>query len=937
MNKSSNSSNKKTIKVVSKSTSRPSSTSGVLRSPNSTSSRTAHATNRAISSSNRATSNPSSRPTTKSATHKGHTMKTSLYDNLLYKIKTRRDARDRKRAEDLATLPKQPIARFFAKLHPKRVLKFWFSFDGLKFLGKTIFGGFLIGIILLGGLFLYFKKDLNAIKLDKLEVSDTVNTYLDRNGKLLWEDRGEGSYRLVVDGANISSYMRQATVAIEDRNFYNHPGINFRGLARAFLATLSGKGVQGGSTITQQLIKQVYFAEEAANRGLSGIPRKIKEAILALEVEKMYNKEQIITMYLNESPYGGRRNGVESGARTYFGKSAKTLTLAESALLASIPNNPAVLNPYNVAGRPALLSRQHKTLDVMAELGYISAQQAEEAKKVPIFDQIKPEGNQYQNLKAPHYVLEVKKQLEEKYGVKMMRKGGFTIKTTLDLRLQDIAEQAVATGAKMMRNNGSNNISLSSVDVETGQVIAMVGSSNWETPVYGQVNAATALLEPGSTIKPILDYAPLFTQRSGQNFGPGTILRDENIDAIYCAGASSNCRLRNYTGAFYGNVTIRQSLANSLNIGAVKSLYINGVDESLKVARGLGDISYCSNNSNAGLSMAIGSGCNVRPIEHANAYASLARGGIYKALSYVLEIKNSAGDVIESWKDLKGTRVIEDQAAYLIMDILGDASARGLVFGAQAHSFGFNIPNVWTASKTGTTTTNISSMTKDSWIASVSPAISTVVWNGNHDGSGLHSSSNDLVRRVVHNYMSGAHLDVYEKDGKWQKNQKPQQPAGIQTLTVNGRRDLWPSWYNSKTSGTETQELEFNKYTKKLAAECTPKNQIVTITATKTTDPVSKKTFWYVPEPYDRETEDTCNYQPPTVKLYRYGSSLRVSISKGSAKLDKYDLLVDGEVKEEGQITNTSFDLKYKLSSSDKKIKIRISDTADYVATDEID
>ena len=920
MNKSSNSNSKK-IKVVNKPSLRTAKTRPTTSSTNTSYARPSSAAS-------------SIKP---SAAAKNRTIKAGLYDNLLYKIKTRQDARDRKRAEDLAKLPKQPIARFFAKMHPKRVFKFWFSFSGLKFFGKLVFGGFLVGVIILGGLFLYFKKDLNAIKLDKLEVSDTVNTYLDRNGKLLWEDRGEGSYRLVVDGANISSYMRQATVAIEDRNFYNHPGINFKALVRAFIATLSRRGVQGGSTITQQLIKQVYFAEEAANRGLSGIPRKIKEAILALEVEKMYNKEQIITMYLNESPYGGRRNGVESGARTYFGKSAKTLTLAESALLAAIPNNPAVLNPYNTAGHPALTARQHKTLDVMAELGYISKQQAEDAKKVPILDQIKPEGNQYQNLKAPHYVLEVKKQLEEKYGVKMMRKGGFTIKTTLDLRLQEIAEQAVATGAKMMRANGSNNIALSSVDVETGQVIAMVGSSDWNTPIYGQVNAATSLLEPGSTIKPILDYAPLFTQRTGQNFGPGTVLRDENIDNIYCAGASGNCRLRNYTGAFYGNVTIRQSLANSLNIGAVKALYINGVDESLKVARGLGDISYCSNNSSAGLSMAIGSGCNVKPIEHANAYASLARGGVYKPLSYILEIKNSAGDTIESWKDVKGTRVIEDQAAYLVMDILGDASARGLVFGAQAHAFGFNIPNVWTASKTGTTTTNISSMTKDSWIASVSPAISTVVWNGKHDGSGLYSSSNDLVRRVVHNYMSGAHLDVYEKDGKWRKNQKPQQPAGIQTLSVNGKRDLWPSWYNSKTSGTETQELEFNKYTKKLATECTPKNQITTITATKTTDPISKKTFWYVPEPYDRETEDTCDYTPPSVKLYRSGSSLRVSITKGSAKLNKYDLLVDGEVKEEGAITSNSFDLKYKLTSTDKKIKIRISDTADYLATDEID
>lgn len=861
-----------------------------------------------------------------------------LYSNLAYRMRTRADAKARRKAEDLAKLPKEPVRRFFAKLHPKRVLKFCFSMDGLKMLFKFMAASVMLFIILLGGLFLYFKKDLNAIRLDKLEVSETVNTYLDRNGQLLWEDKGDGAYRLVADSANIATYMRQATVAIEDKNFYNHPGVDLKALTRAFVMTMSGRGVQGGSTLTQQLIKQVYFSDEAGNRGIGGVPRKIKEAILSLEVEKMYDKEQIITMYMNESPYGGRRNGVESGARTYFGKSAKTLTLAESALLAAIPNNPVLLNPYNVAGHEKLIERQHKTLDAMVEMGYIKQEQAEEAKKVAVLDKIQPEGSQYKDIKAPHFVLEVKKQLEAKYGVKTMRRGGFTITTSLDYRLQQIAEKAVATGAEMFRYNGSNNISLSSVDVETGQVVAMVGSANWNAPVYGQVNASTSLLEPGSSIKPILDFAPLFTQRSGQNFGPGTVLKDENIDHIYCSGYRGACKLRNYTGAFYGNVTIRQSLANSLNIGAVKALYINSVEKSLNVAHNLGDWSYCADKSSAGLSMAIGSGCNVRPIEHANAYASLARGGLYKPLNYVLEMKNASGNVIEAWKDEKGNRVIEDQAAFLVMDILGDASARGLVFGAQGRSFGFVIPNVWTATKTGTTTTNVSTSTKDSWIASVSPAISTVVWNGNHDGSALRNSSNDIVRRVVHNYMSDAHLEVYEKEGKWRKNQKPTQPAGIQTLTVNGRRDLWPSWYNSKTSGTEQVELEFNKYTKKLVAECTPKNQIISITVNKVTDPVSKREFWDIPTPYDKENKDDCKYKPPSVRLMKIGGELTASIAKGTEKLTTYELLVDDAVKEEGVINSTTLKLKHELTNGKKeKIKIRIMDELEYVATDELD
>ncbi|MBQ6396322.1 transglycosylase domain-containing protein [Candidatus Saccharibacteria bacterium] len=275
-------------------------------------------------------------------------MKTmGFFERRKYKKKLRRDREARRRAEDLATLPKQPVLRFFAHLSPRRVFRYWFSLRGLKTFAKFCFACLLLGIIAVGGLFLYFKRDVADIKLSNISISDTVNRYLDRNGVVLWEDNGTENYRLVVEADEMSDYIRKATVAIEDKNFYEHPGVDFTGLARAVVATVSGRSVQGGSTLTQQLIKQLYFSEEAASANRGGIPRKIKELILALELEKQYDKEQIITMYLNESPYGGRRNGIESAAQTYFGKTSKDLTLAEAALLAGIPNNPAVLNPYN--------------------------------------------------------------------------------------------------------------------------------------------------------------------------------------------------------------------------------------------------------------------------------------------------------------------------------------------------------------------------------------------------------------------------------------------------------------------------------------------------------------------------------------------------------------------------------------------------------------
>ena len=834
---------------------------------------------------------------------------------------------------------RKSVKNFSQHFQWKRIKAYWFSKAGLKRIGKIFLAGFLLCIIATGALFLFYKAQLSSIQLDKINVSDTVNTYLDRNGKVLWEDKGEGNYRLTVEGSEISTYMRQATVAIEDKNFYNHAGFDIGGTIRAAFSTFTGQGVQGGSTLTQQLIKQVYFSDEASSENRGGVARKIKELILAVELEKMYDKEQIITMYLNESPYGGRRNGVESAAQTYFAKSAKELTLAESALLAAIPNNPAVYNPYNVSGNTALIERQHKVLDGMVEMGYISEAQAKEAKEVAILDTIHPESEQYGEILAPHFVLQVKNELEAKYGMQTMRNGGYTIKTTLDYDAQQKAEEAVAAGAKLVKGNGSDNIALSSVDVETGQVIAMVGSIGWDVPIYGEVNAATTPLEPGSSIKPILDYSTLFKERDGQNYGPGSVLRDENIDSIYCAGyTGGSCRLRNASGAFYGNITIRNSLGNSLNIGAVKALYITGVDSALETAHALGDLTYCSDNDNAGLSMAIGSGCNVKGVEHANAYASLARGGVYKPVTYVLELKDSKGDVIESYKDDdEGTRAVDEQVAYMLSDILADASARSITFGSQAKSYGFVVPGVWTASKTGTTTTTNSSMAKDSWMASYSTAVATTVWNGRHDGAALSSSSNDVVRRVINDYMETVHKEVYAKNGKWKTDDKPTQPEGIQRLTVNGHTDIWPSWYTGKTTSSNSTQvlLTFNRYNHMLASTCTKEEYKINIYATKTVDPTTKQESWYVPSPYNRNQNDDCSYRPPSVAGVSRtdGGNIHVSIASGSMDLGRYTIYVDGNEVESGGLSSTTFNTGYALSGSDHSVRITITDAGGFEAS----
>lgn len=875
-----------------------------------------------------------------------------LYSNLAYRRRVKADQKARREAEDLASLPKNPVLRFFAKLRPDRVFRFWFSKKGLFRILKFFAACFLIGIIAIGGLFLYYKKDLAQIDPEELanRVSNTVNTYLDRNGVVLWEDKGDGDYRLVVDGSEISTYMRQATVAIEDKNFYNHIGLDFGALIRAALSTLSGHSVQGGSTLTQQLIKQVYFSDEAGDRTITGIPRKIKEAILALEVEKMYDKEQIITMYLNESPYGGRRNGVESAAQTYFGKSAKDLTLAESALLAAIPNNPSVLNPYNVAGNEALIARQHKTLDSMVEMGYITQEQCDEAKAIDILDTILPESSQYENIKAPWFVLEVKQQLEDKYGVKTMRSGGFTITTTLDYRVQEIAENAVAQGAAIMkRSNNSDNIALVSVDVETSQVISMVGSVNWNEPGYGQLNATTSLLEPASSIKPILDYAPLFVQREGQNWGPGSVLRDENIDNIYCSGYVGSCSLRNASNRFYGDVTIRQALAGSLNIPAVKALYINGIENSLEIAHALGDVSYCANGENAGLSMAIGGGCTVRPVEHANAYASIARGGAYKPLSYWLEIKNASGDVIDKWEDTAPVQVVDPQVAYMITDILADVNSRKYTFGSYlATDPGFYNADVWYAAKTGTTDDG-GSRAKDSWIVTYTPVLATAIWNGNHDGSALSNGSHTVAFKVNEYYTAQVHQQVFAEDGTWSPGMKIEQPAGMQKLTVNGRTDIWPSWYNEKTSGVTKETLTFDSVTKKLATSCTPAETRVEVEITMTIDPMTKKEVWNT-QGYDRENEDdlhSCSDVRPKVtdlsitEIKAPGGEndeesglwrIAAQFEAGTFDLSNYELIVDGQSVKSGGVTDGG-SINYTVDKKPSSVTVKVKDTAGYTSS----
>lgn len=865
-------------------------------------------------------------------TKKKPTRKISLYSNLSQKRKVKKDAEARRRAEYLATLPKHPVKRFFYRLHPKRFWAYWFSKRGMFMALKITGVAVLVVALFVGGLFAYFRKDLDQIRPGEIDkrVQTTVTTYLDRNGQVLWEDKGDGDYKLVVASKDLSDNLKKATVAIEDKDFFKHSGVSVSGTLRAAFNNFTGGDVQGGSTLTQQLVKQVFFSDEAGDRGLGGIPRKIKELILAIEIERMYDKDQILTLYLNESPYGGRRNGAESGARTYFGKSAKDLTVAEAALLAAIPNNPSLYDPYFVDGHEALIDRQHKVLKSMLDEKYITQAQYDEAIAVPILDSIKPQTSQYQNIKAPHFVMMVRDELEKELGTATVGRGGLTVKTTLDIRIQDKLEEAMKAMFDSPTPNyaGFTNGAATVEDTQTGQIVALMGSRDFDYEGYGQDNAAVAYIQPGSTIKSLV-YSQLFQQKpSGQqNYGSGSILVDEPIDAIYGA------KLQNADRQYKGSVTIRTSLATSRNVPAVKAMYINGIQPTLDTIHKMGGTSYCTQGADtqAGLAAAIG-GCGIRQIDLVNAYASLARQGVYKPQSSILEVKNGSGEVLKKWADTQGTQVVDPQSAYVVSDILSDGNASAALGNYAAK----NIPGVKTATKTGTS--DKGGNAKDLWMMSYNPALTMGVWLGNPDTTVLKNGTSSLGSPIIASTMKAA-ADIYASEGKYTANQWYTAPNGIQRIG----NEVYPSWW-SKTQGQANATLTFDKLSKKKATDCTPEAAKVTLDVIKTTDPVSKKdAYSNVPDGYIATEDDDihkCSDTAPsisTIGVSGGGNSwtINVVVNQGTFTIDGsgVSITVNGQTLTATK-NGSTYSASYTGSSNPTgSINVKVTDTGYYSAS----
>lgn len=576
---------------------------------------------------------------------------------------------------------------------------------------------FLAGIFLIGA-FAWYSRDLpDPYKIKDRSIAQTTKFYDQTGQTLLYELHGQES-RTLVSLQDIPKNVVNATIAIEDKDFYKHGGISLWGILRGqIMPRLRGQRAQGGSTLTQQFVKNAILTKE---RRLS---RKIKEWILSYQIEKKFSKEEILQLYFNEIPYGGLLYGVEAAARYYFDKPVQELTLAEAAILAALPQSPTTYSPYG-NNKGLLLARQYTILDLMAEQDYVTPEEAAAAKKQEL--KFKKRAEQ---IRAPHFVMYLKELLGQKYGDTMVEQSGWKITTTLDWEAQQKAEQVISEQAPgNLEKYGANNAALVSIDVPTGNIISMVGSKDYfNDEIDGQVNVTLSPRQPGSSMKPLV-YLAAFTQ----GYSPETML----FDLVTNFAASGDPYIpHNYDLKERGPVTMREALAGSLNIPGVKTIYLAGINNVLDLAEKFG-YTTLQDRSRYGLSLVLG-GAEVKLLEHANAYAALAREGVYQAPVAILKIEDSSGKVIEEKKENKGPRVVDRKFVRILNGILSDNSARSFIFGENNY---LTLPDRPVAAKTGTTNDY-----HDAWTLGFTADKVTGVWVGNNDNAAMKKGADGSI------------------------------------------------------------------------------------------------------------------------------------------------------------------------------------------------
>jgi 1A family penicillin-binding protein len=820
----------------------------------------------------------------------------------------------------------QPFKRFWKNLNKKKVTT-W------------LFRAIAIGVVLVAFLFLYYSKDLpNPGKLIDRNVPESTKI-LSRDGQLLYEVHGEFK-RTQVTLNDISDDAEHATVAIEDKNFFNHRGISLTGILRSvFVDIVKGEKAQGGSTITQQFVKNAILSKDKA------FTRKIKEIILAIELEARFSKAEILNFYLNEIPYGRNAYGIEAASEAFFNKHAKDLTLAESAYLSALPQAPTFYNPLG-PNRDALDARQKRVLTAMKEQGYINQEQFDQAANEKVT--FSPLRNA---IKAPHFVLYVQDQLAKKYGEKTVEEGGLKVYTTLDLRLQEIAENAVKEGAeKNLKNSKSHNAALVAMDPKTGQILAMVGSKDYfgeQSPagcISGKnckfdpnVNIAVTPQQPGSSFKP---YAYVTAFKKEKGFSPASVLFDVVTDF------GGGYKPQNYSNNQRGPVSIRQALAGSLNIPAVKILALVGVEDVTQTARDLG---ITSPMSDCGLSLVLG-GCDVKLLDHVNGYASLATLGERHDKTSILKIEDRSGKILEEFED-KSERVLDPEAAYQVVDIMKDNGARTYVFGPNSS---LTIPGREVAAKSGTANKWL-----DQWTLGFTPSLVAGVWSGNNDNSepvqGSVSDGSQTAAPIWNKFMREALKDSPKEEFK--------HPDGMQRIaidTLSGKlptelskdvhSELFASYNAPKERDNVHVAVKIDILTGQPATESTPPEQTTVKVFTNIHSEKPGNPNWE--DPVIRWVLGSGTYElPPNGSIYVHDlpdggtdpnagvtisitdpqsnttinkSPFTVSVSASyPAQISKMELVIDGTTKQSTSQQPYTFTVNEKLGDGSHTIAIR--------------
>ena len=783
----------------------------------------------------------------------------------------------------------------------------------LKLVSTIALVGVLLFLLFIVATFAIFTKDLpSPYKLTARDIALSTKIY-DRNGEPLYDIYGNQN-RALIKLSELPDYVKQATIAIEDKDFYKHKGFAPKGVLRALFEIVFRGRLQGGSTITQQVVKNTLLTPERT------ITRKIKEFILAIQVEKRYSKDEILQLYFNEVSYGGTAVGIEAAAEPYFNKKAKDLTLTEAVILAGLPQRPSAYSPFG-SNPKAYIDRAQEVARRMREDHYIARETEDKVKSELPNVQFTVQGS---GIKAPHFVLYVKDLLEEQYGTRVVEQGGLRVTTTLDLKLQEEAQKIVADEiAKLSKLRVGNGAAVVE-NPRTGEILAMVGSKDYFAKDYdGNVNVALAKRQPGSAIKPV-NYASAFKQ----GYTASYMVSDVETEMPGSTGQPVY-KPTNYDGKFHGPQQLRFALGNSYNIPAVKVLALGGIKNMLTVAEQLGLTTLAPTQENLerfGLSLTLGGG-EVRLLDMVGAFGVFANAGVKQDQVAILKVTDANNNVLYEFKSSSGKRVLSEEIAFLITSILSDNNARSAAFGASSL---LNISGKTVFVKTGTTDDK-----RDNWTVGGTPSVMAGIWVGNNDNSPMHPSLTSGV--------TGA-APIWNRVIRTALKNKPdeafRQPGNLVTVSVDALDGGLPC-----RSNTTRQEIfiKGTEPTKNCLVSKTYSGQEYYVFREK--DPVSTDgrnrwqegiDAWVASQPdskYHPPTEARFDDNPPPavsdeLKVYikkpennaTVGKNIKLEVEVSSSKeIAVVELRVNGEVVDALSNSPYQFDYTFPSGTTDKQ------------------